>query len=107
MDYGLEDGSVCRVCDTVSEREVDGVVFARANTDISKFACSGEVLTIFVEGARHDSVGCVEGLLNTISVVYINVDVKNALMESEKFDNAKNDILKILSHMLSAQMSAL
>jgi hypothetical protein len=36
-----------------------------------------------VEGDGHDAVGGVEGLLNTVAVVDIDVDVENARVEAE------------------------
>jgi hypothetical protein len=79
---GLEDGLVGGVVNAVSEREVDCVVLALANTNVSQFAGAGEVFSVLVERNSHDSVGSVEGLLDTISVVDVDVDVEDSLVES-------------------------
>ena len=43
-------------------------------------ACSWEVIFEFMERAGHDSIGKVEGFLNSISMVDINVDVQDSLV---------------------------
>ena len=91
-DDRLEDGLVRGVGDTVAERKVDGIVLACADTNVAQLTSTWEVLAVFVEGDGHDTVGCVEGLLNAISVVDINVDVQNALLESEELNDGKNNI---------------
>jgi len=43
--------------------------------------CAGkEVVSIFVEGDGHDSVGQVKRLLNSVTVVNVNVQVQNTWM---------------------------
>lgn len=42
--------------------------------------CSREVLSVFMEGHRHDPVRGVEGLLHSISVVDVYVDVQHPLV---------------------------
>jgi hypothetical protein len=45
-----------------------------------------------VEGNSHNTVGGVEGLLNTITVMDVNIDVEDPLFESEELEDAENDI---------------
>jgi hypothetical protein len=45
-----------------------------------------------VEGDGHDAVGGVECLFNAITVVDVNVDVEDARVEAEEFEDAKNDV---------------
>lgn len=92
LDDGLEDGLVGFVGDTIAERVVDSVVLPGADADVAKFACSREVLSILVERHSHDSVGCVEGLLDAITVVDIDVDVEDALLETEQLQDTKNNV---------------
>lgn len=40
-----------------------------------QISCSWEILAIFMEGHCHDTVGGVESLLNTITMVNINIDI--------------------------------
>jgi len=81
LDNRLKDALVRDIIDTIAKWEIDGIVFALAHTDIAKFARSGEVFSVFVERDRHDTICSVEGFLNTIAVVHIDIDVENALLE--------------------------
>jgi hypothetical protein len=91
-DDWLEDGFVGFVGDTISEWEIDRVVLSSANTDIPKFACAGKVLAILVERARHDSVGGIKGLLDTVAMVNINVYVQHALLVTEELNDSKDNV---------------
>ena len=92
VDHRLKDALVAGVVNTVTEREVDGVVLSVADADIPKFAGAREVLAVLVEGNGHDTVGAVEGFFNTVTVVYVNVDVEHTRVEAKKLDDAKNDV---------------
>lgn len=45
-----------------------------------------------MEGDGHDAVGGVEGFLDTISVVDVNVDVEDAWVEAKEFEDAEDDV---------------
>jgi hypothetical protein len=45
-----------------------------------------------VERNSHDTVGGVESLLNTITVMDINIDVEDPLFKSKEFENTEDDI---------------
>lgn len=94
LDDRLENALVGNIVDTVTKWEVDCIVFTLADTDVAKFACSGKVFAIFVERDRHDTVGGVEGLLHAVTMVNINIHIKNSLLESQKLEDAKDDIYK-------------
>jgi hypothetical protein len=47
-----------------------------------------------VERACHDTVGGVEGLLDTVTVVNIDVDVENAGVDAKQLENTKNTLGK-------------
>lgn len=46
----------------------------------SEVSGTREILSVFVEGHSHDAVSCVEGFLNSITMMNVNVDVKHSLM---------------------------
>lgn len=50
----------------------------------SEVSGTREILSIFVEGHSHDTVSCVEGFLNSITVMNVNINVKHSLMVSRK-----------------------
>jgi hypothetical protein len=44
-----------------------------------------------VEGYSHDSI-CGRSLLNAITMVNVNIDVKHTLLEAKKLNNAEHNI---------------
>lgn len=92
LDYGLEDALVGGIVDTVAEGEVDGIVLARADTDITKFTSAGEVLAVLVERDSHDAVRGVEGFFDTVAMVNVDVNVENALLESQQLEDTEDDV---------------
>jgi hypothetical protein len=88
----LEDGLVGHIGDTISKRKVDSIVFSLSNTSVSKFTSAGEVLSVLVERNRHDTVGGVESLLDTITMMHVNIDVKDPLFESKEFENTEDNV---------------
>jgi hypothetical protein len=71
----LKDGLVRRIINTVSEREIDSVVFASANSDVAKLASTWKVLAVLVKRDSHDSVCGIKGFFNAIAVVDIDIDI--------------------------------
>lgn len=102
LDNGLENGLVRVVGNAITQREIDRVILANANADIPKFAGAGEIFSILVERAGHDTIGGVESLLNTISVVNVDVDVQNALLVSKELKDRENNIYR--AHLISRAM---
>ncbi len=47
-----------------------------------------------MEGHSHDAVGRIEGLLNAVAVVNVDVDVEHTSMVAEQLKNGQNDIWK-------------
>ena len=48
------------------------------------FTSSREVLPILVKAHGHDSVCCVESLLNTIPMMHVDVDIQDTIVVSVK-----------------------
>jgi hypothetical protein len=92
LDHGFENALVRGIVDTIAEGEVDGIVFARADTDVAKFTGAGEVLAVLVEGHCHDAIRGVESFFHTVTMVNIDINVENALLESEQLEDTKNNI---------------
>ena len=55
-------------------------MFADACPDIPDVPGPWEVLPVLVEGDRHDPVGSVERLLDTVSVVDVDIHVEYSLV---------------------------
>jgi hypothetical protein len=91
-DDRLKDALVGDIVNTITERKVDSIVFSLANANIAELSGSREVLSVLMEGYGHHSVGGIERLLNTIAVMDIDIDIKNTLLETQKLQDAKNDV---------------
>lgn len=88
----LEDRLVGSIIYAVSEGAVDCVIFALADADISELTGTGEILAVLVKRHRHDSIRRVESLLDTISVVYVDIDIQDALVESQQLEDTEDDV---------------
>jgi hypothetical protein len=73
---------VGRICDAIAEGKVDRMVFAIAHANVAKLAGTREILAVLVERASHDAIGSVEGFLHTVTVMDVNINIKNTLVES-------------------------
>jgi hypothetical protein len=96
LDHGLENALVGYVIDPVAEWEVDSIVLSGANTNVAKFAGARKIFAVLVEGHGHDSVGSVERLLDTVSVVYVNIDVEDSLLVPKQLKDTEYDICTLL-----------
>jgi len=91
-DDWFEDVLVGLIIDAVAKGEIDRIVLAGADTNVTELASTREVLAILMEGDSHDSVGCVESLLDTVTVVNVDVNVEDSLFEAKKLNDTENDV---------------
>lgn len=78
------------------ERDVQWVMLSIICSVLVKSACSGEkILTILMERYRHDSVWQVKCLLNTVTVMDIDIDVNDSWINHQKFQNCQNNIIYV------------
>jgi hypothetical protein len=92
LDDWFKDGFIGHIVNTITKGKIDGIVFALPNTYVTELSRARKVLAVLVERDSHDSVGSIERLLDTISVVNINVNVKNSLLKAQKLNNAEDDV---------------
>lgn len=83
FDDWFEDVFVGPVVNAIAEGEIDGVVFALADTDIAELTGTREIFAVFVKRHGHDSVCGVESFFNAVTVVDVDVDVQDALLVPE------------------------
>lgn len=93
--HRFKDALVRLVCDTVSQREIAAVVLAGAESDVAQTSCPREELSILVERARHDSIRRVEGFLDSVSVMHVDVNVKDPRMITQELEDSENDIVNV------------
>jgi hypothetical protein len=45
-----------------------------------------------VEGDGHDAIGRVKGFFHTIAVVDVDIDVEDAFVEAQEFEDTEDDV---------------
>ena len=58
-------------------------------------ARAGEIFTEFVEGARHDAISGVEGFLDAVAMMAVDVNVEYARDCAEHFKDCEDDVVYI------------
>ena len=71
---------VAYVVYSIPQRKIEAVIFAPAGSNVPQVSSSGEVFPVLVEGDRHDPVGGVEGLLDAVPMVDVNINVQHPLV---------------------------
>ena len=56
---------------------------ALANSNVPNLSCTREELAVLVEARRHYSICGVKGLLDTVAMMHIDVNVQNPLVVSQ------------------------
>ena len=81
---------------SLSQGNIDRVKLARARADLKEVSSSGEeVLSILVEAEGHDPVCEVEGFLDPVSMVDVNIYVENTGEGLQKFIDGLNKQLSL------------
>ena len=83
--YSLEKVEVRVIINTTVERHIQSIVLAFSKASIFDVSSAWEEVTISVKRDSHHSVGTVESLFHSISMVDINVDVKHSVMILQQF----------------------
>lgn len=90
LNDGAENVAELDVANTIAKGHVDRVALALLDANVAYVTRSGEKVTKLVERSGHDSVGGVEGLLNTVSVVDVNVNVEDTKVDPAKRCEKRN-----------------
>lgn len=83
----LEDVHEGFVVKAFIEGEVHRMIGAIFLPDIVDVASAWEIVLKLMEGTSHHPVGEIEGLLNSISMVDVDVDVENPLEGFQQFED--------------------
>lgn len=92
--HRLKHAPVVLVRDAIPQRHVDRVVPALAVSDILEVARSREELAVLVERGGHDAVGGVERFFDSVAMVDVDVDVEDARVVAEEFEDAEDDVFE-------------
>lgn len=100
-DDVLEEADVLVVFDAVVEGHVEAVVSAGVAGVGGAGGVEGpgagevRVLVVLVEGEGHDAVGGPEGLLDTVAVVDVDVDIEDAGVVEEELQGGEDDVVDV------------
>lgn len=64
-------------------------------TSVFDMASSGEIIFELVKRAGHNPVCQIKGLLNSVSMMNININVKYSLIGFEKLENPQHTVVNI------------
>jgi hypothetical protein len=73
----------------------------RAHPDISR--SREEIPVELMERAGEDSIRRVERLLDSVSVVDVDVDVEHSGVDTEQFEDAENDVVDVAEPWMKAE----
>mmetsp|Transcript_44830 Transcript_44830/g.141163 ORF Transcript_44830/g.141163 Transcript_44830/m.141163 type:complete len:210 (+) Transcript_44830:347-976(+) len=95
-DDGLEDLLEAAVIYPIVQRHVHRAVFPRPFPDVCDVtSLREEVAVVLVEGGCHNSVCVDERLLHSVSMMHIDIDVKDAREELEQLQDGQNDVVDV------------
>mmetsp|Transcript_8360 Transcript_8360/g.19617 ORF Transcript_8360/g.19617 Transcript_8360/m.19617 type:complete len:269 (-) Transcript_8360:28-834(-) len=83
------------VVHAIIQGEVNGEVFPLCVADIKDISCPGEVLSKLVEGHCHHAISGIERLLDSVSVVYVNINVEDPFVFFKQFEDGQDAIVYI------------
>jgi hypothetical protein len=92
----LEQLEIGIIIDSSSEGDVYCEVLAYSFPyTLERSAFGEEARLVLVEANGHDPIGVVEGLLNAISMVHVNIQIKNPIVYFKQLEDAEHDIVDI------------
>lgn len=62
---------------------------------MSPHTCSREVLPVLMEGHGHHPIRGVEGLLDAVAVVHVDVHVQHALVVLQQLQDPEHDVVHV------------
>jgi hypothetical protein len=83
------------VIETILQRDIDSISHPLPPTSV--FLCSGsrEVLPKFVKAASHYTICGVEGFLDTITVVTVDVNVQHSWVCSQELKDSEYNVIDV------------
>mmetsp|Transcript_26 Transcript_26/g.79 ORF Transcript_26/g.79 Transcript_26/m.79 type:complete len:230 (+) Transcript_26:441-1130(+) len=95
VNHRLEDTYKLFVGDALLEWEVDRVALAFSRSNVANVTSFWEKVSVLVEAAGHYSIGCPKRVLNTVTVMNVDVNVENTRMELQELENGEDDVVYV------------
>mmetsp|Transcript_50181 Transcript_50181/g.104707 ORF Transcript_50181/g.104707 Transcript_50181/m.104707 type:complete len:221 (+) Transcript_50181:1699-2361(+) len=92
-DERSENALVALVVNAVSQWVVDCIILTSLCANVQHVAGAREVVAILMKRDRHHPICRVEGFLDAITMVNINIDVKNTIMHFQQFQDSENNVI--------------
>ena len=93
--HWIKDAPERIVCDPILQRDVDRVPLPLPLANIVLRPRPREKVAMLVYAAGHDAVGSVEGLLNAIAVVAVDIDVEYPRICAQELEDAEHDVVDV------------
>lgn len=95
LTYIFVDVDETVIVEPVQQWHINGVAFSFTLTHVLQIARAREEVTIPVEADGHHAVRHVEGLLDAIAMMNVDVDVEHALVILQQLENGKDDVVSV------------
>ena len=93
---GHKDSLIALVVNAVLERNVERVVLACLHTDVLDIAGPGEeVVPVLMERDSHHAVRRVEGLLDAVAVVDVDVEIQDTWVVLKQLEDAQHNVVHV------------
>lgn len=90
-----EHPAIALIVNPILQREVNRIALASALALVAERARARKVVAKLMEARRHHPIGGVEGLLDTIAMVHVNVDVEDAGVMPQEFEDAEDNVVDV------------
>src|SRR5690606_27134354 len=94
-DDWFKNALIRLIIDTLTKGDINGIMFTFSKTNISHITSSWEEFNMFVERNCQYTITSVKCFLNTITMMNININVKDTTMIFKQFKNSQNDVINI------------
>lgn len=91
-DDRLEYALVALVGDAIPQGKVDCVILALAKASVAQLARARKEFAVLVKATCHDAIRRVEGFLNTVAMMDVDVDVEHSGMIPKQLEDTKDDV---------------
>ena len=95
MTYGIIQTFERLIVHAIFQRHVYRVTFSFSVASIILCPCSWKEFAKFVEAASHNPIRRVERLLNTVTVVAIDVDIQDTRISSQKLQDTEDNVIDV------------
>mmetsp|Transcript_441 Transcript_441/g.689 ORF Transcript_441/g.689 Transcript_441/m.689 type:complete len:359 (-) Transcript_441:54-1130(-) len=95
IEQRLEQIAIGIIAHATLEGSIDGKAGPFLGTRFARMARAGKEIPVLVQTQRHDTIRAIKGFFDTITVMDINVNVEDAGVDFEQFQNGQDNVIDI------------